>query len=128
MFLNELVNKTVKDESHAKELFDFLSSSMITLDKMQSGFENFHLIFLVKLSRLLGFGAFSATDITGGQIADETMLALTGKLVNADYQQPVELTLAQRREILDLLLRFYKTHMDSLGEFKSVQVLKEVLG
>ncbi|MFN3839101.1 MAG: DNA repair protein RecO [Cyclobacteriaceae bacterium] len=128
MFLNELVNKTVKDESHAKELFDFLSGSMIILDKMRSGFENFHLIFLVKLSRLLGFGVFSATDITGGRIADETILSLMGRLVNCDYQEHLELNLMQRREILDWLLRFYKIHIDSLGEFKSVQVLKEVLG
>lgn len=128
MFLTELVNKTVKDESHAHELFDFLSGSLITLDEMKSGFENFHLVFMVRLSRLLGFGAFSATDITTGSIADETILSLMGKLVNCDYQEHVELNLMQRREILDWLLRFYKIHMDSPGEFKSVQVLKEVLG
>lgn len=127
LFLAELVNKTVKDESHAHELFDFLAGSLITLDEMKSGFENFHLVFLVRLSRLLGFGAFSATDITGGRLADETTLSLISKLVNCDYQQHLELSIVQRREILDLLLRFYKTHMDSLDEFKSVQVLKEVL-
>lgn len=127
LFLAELVNKTVKDESHAHELFDFLSGSFITLDEMKSGFENFHLVFMVRLSRLLGFGAFSATDITSGRIADEATLSLIGKLVTCDYQHHLELSLVQRREILDWLLRFYKIHMDSLGEFKSVQVLKEIL-
>ncbi|QOI96475.1 MAG: DNA repair protein RecO [Flammeovirgaceae bacterium] len=127
LFLAELVSKTVKDESHAPELFDFLSGSLITLDEMKSGFENFHLVFLVRLSRLLGFGAYSTTDITGGRHADETLLSLIGKLVTCDYQDHLELSLVQRRDILDWLLRFYKTHMDSLGEFKSVQVLKEVL-
>lgn len=127
LFLAELINKTVKDESHAHELFDFLSGSFITLDEMKAGYENFHLVFLVRLSRLLGFGAFSVPDITGGRLAAETTLSLLGRLVNCDYQQPLELSNMQRREILDLLLLFYKTHMDSLGEFKSVQVLKEVL-
>ncbi len=127
LFLTELVNKTVKDESHAHELFNFLSNSLITLDEMKSGYENFHLIFLIRLSRLLGFGIFSAVDITGGKIAADDMFSLISKLVNSDYNRPVEMTIAQRRELLDWLLMFYKTHMDSLGEFKSVQVLKEVL-
>lgn len=128
MFLIELVNKTVKDESHAHELFDFLSTSFITLDEMKSGYENFHLVFMVRLSRLLGFGVFSATDITSGGIADETLLSLIGKLVNCYYQDHLELNIMQRRDILNWLLQFYKTHIDSLGEFKSVQVLREVLG
>src|SRR4051812_1798980 len=56
LFLIELLNKVVKDESHAKELFDFITKSLITLDLMTDEFENFHLIFLLRLSRYLGFG------------------------------------------------------------------------
>ncbi len=33
----------------------------------------------------------------------------------------------QRREILDLVLKFYADHMDNLGEMKSIQVLREIL-
>jgi DNA repair protein RecO (recombination protein O) len=128
MFLTELVNKTIKDESHAHDLFAFLFDSMITLDEMASGYENFHLVFMIRLSRLLGFGVYSATDITGGNIADDTILPFISQLINSPYQQPVVLTIAQRREILEWLLRFYKAHIDSLGEFKSVVVLREVLG
>jgi DNA repair protein RecO (recombination protein O) len=128
MFLTELVNKTIKDESHAHDLFAFLSDSMVRLDEMPSGYENFHLVFMIRLSRLLGFGAFSATDITGGNLADESTMSLISQLINSHYQQPVVLTMVQRREILDWLLRFYKAHIDSLGEFKSVDVLREVLG
>jgi DNA repair protein RecO (recombination protein O) len=125
MFLTELVNKTIKDESHAHDLFVFLLDSMITLDEMASGYENFHLVFMIRLSRLLGFGAFSPTDIIGDNLADESVVSLISKLING--QQPAVLTIIQRREVLDWLLRFYKTHVDSLGEFKSVMVLKEVL-
>src|SRR5688572_9916424 len=43
LFINELLNKCVKEESHAKEIFEFLCDSLITLDNMAEGYENFHL-------------------------------------------------------------------------------------
>src|SRR5688572_9797502 len=57
LFITELINKTVKDESHTHEMFGFLSNSLIAIDSLKTGFENSHLIFMIKLSRLLGFGA-----------------------------------------------------------------------
>jgi DNA repair protein RecO (recombination protein O) len=39
----------------------------------------------------------------------------------------IALNNAQRRTLLDILLRFYTIHIDSLGEIRSVQVLKEVM-
>jgi hypothetical protein len=34
----------------------------------------------------------------------------------------------QRRTLLNGLLQFYKSHMDTLGELKSIEVLQDVLG
>ena len=126
MFVNELLNKAVKDESHARELYSFIATSLIMLDDAEQGYENFHLIFLIKLSRLLGFGAHDSVEILSGRLADVVVEFKLGELIAADYYTTLSITTAQRREILDLLLRFYKDHLDSLGEFKSVQVLKEM--
>jgi len=126
MFVNELLNKTVKDESHARELYSFISTSLITLDDAQQGYENFHLIFLIKLSRLLGFGVHESVEILSGRLADVMVEAKLGELISADYHTTLNITTVQRREILDLLLRFYKDQLDSLGDFKSVAVLKEM--
>src|SRR5688572_1874591 len=57
IFITELVNKTIKDESHVQEMFSFLADSFINIDQLSSGYENSHLIFMIKLSRYLGFGA-----------------------------------------------------------------------
>lgn len=127
MFLNELLNKAVRDESHTRELYGFIAESLITLDNQTEGYENFHLIFLIKLSRLLGFGAHSIHEVLAGRLADREVEQKLTELLETEYEQLVPMTVAQRREVLDLLLRFYRDHMDSLGEFKSVQVLKEVL-
>src|SRR5688572_1047669 len=63
IFLNELVNKTVKEESHASELCSFLVNSFISLDTIGERAENFHLLFMIRLSRLLGFGAFNTNEV-----------------------------------------------------------------
>jgi len=126
IFINELLNKTVKDESHTAEVFQFICDSLIILDTKEDGYENFHLIFMVKLSRFLGFGAHKLNEIIGGKIADRETEKLIDELLLADYDTFLKINNMQRRNILDLLLKFYHEHMDSLGEIKSVHVLREV--
>ncbi len=65
MFINEVLNKTVKEETHAQELCDFLIHALIILDTQTEGSENFHLIFLLKLSRFLGFGPQLVNEVLG---------------------------------------------------------------
>ncbi|HEU5290184.1 MAG TPA: DNA repair protein RecO [Cyclobacteriaceae bacterium] len=128
LFINEVLNKTVKEEAHASEQFEFLQNSLITLDQQEKGFENFHLIFLVKLSRFLGFGAHQVNDISQGIFTQPEEEEVIGKLINAEYGTSVALTQLQRRSMLEIILRFYTSHIDSLGEIRSVHVLKEIMG
>ena len=126
MFLNEMLNKTVKEESHATELFEFVFSSLIFLDEQKEDYENFHLMFLIKLSRFLGFGAHHIDEVTSGRLADREE-ELLKKLIESNYYEQVAITNSQRRAILEILIRFYTTHIESIGEIRSLQVLKEVL-
>lgn len=126
MFLAELLNKAVKDESHAQELYAFISGSLITLDDAEKDYENFHLVFLVKLSRFLGFGAQNVQEVLGRRIVDVSLEPLLESLLQANYDTHLPMSVAQRRDLLDVLLNFYKDHLDTLGEFKSVPVLKEI--
>lgn len=127
MFITELINKTVKDESHTHQMFAFLAQSLIAIDSLHAGFENAHLIFMVKLSRYLGFGAQYANEVIGGNVTDDQTEAALKELVRAEYKDIIPLTNTQRKKILDLLLRFFAGHIENFGEIKSVQVLREVL-
>jgi DNA repair protein RecO (recombination protein O) len=127
LFINELLNRTVKDESHAQELFEFLSTSLITFDSLPSGFENFHLMFMLKLSRFLGFGAQNVNQVLGPRIIDEDSERFLLALLQKDYTAALQITNEQRRNLLDVILKFYADHIDSMGEIRSVQILKEVL-
>ena len=128
IFLNELLNKTVKDESHIGEVFEFICHSLIALDDIATGYESFHLIFMLKLSRYLGFGAYNVNEVVGGRIADRESEAVLAQLLAADYHSEPRMSNMERRNALDLILKFYHDHIESLGEIKSVQVLREVFG
>lgn len=127
VFINEVINKSIKEESHAGELCQFIIDSFIALDNLVIGTENFHLIFLLKLSRLLGFGAHNTDEVMGIRATDQETERILGLLIKADYLHSVTLTNSQRRVILDLLLKFYSDHIESFGEMKSIQVLREVM-
>jgi DNA repair protein RecO (recombination protein O) len=126
MFMNEVLNKTVREESHSHNLCEFIISSLITLDTMAEHVENFHLQFLLKLSGFLGFGAQTVKDILGLRITDPAIEDLLKTLMQNEYTARVSCTNPQRREALNLLLSFYNDHL-GLGELKSLQVLREMM-
>jgi DNA repair protein RecO (recombination protein O) len=127
MFLVELLNKSVKDESHAEELHAFIAQSLTHLDRLPAGYENFHLIFMIKLSRLLGFGLHLPEDLHQYPITGFEAEPYLVRLLQCEYDAGPALTLEQRRQMLDLLVAFYQRHVEGLSELKSMAVLKEVL-
>lgn len=127
IFINEIINKTIKEESHSKEIFEFLYLSISTLDALQDGYESFHLLFLLKLSRYLGFGAHTVSEVLGLRVSDSETEKLIEHLISSEYEQTVILSNDQRRILLELIIKFYADHIDTLGEIRSVQVLKEIM-
>ncbi len=126
MFILELINKSIKEESHTQELCEFLIHSFIHFDQMAGKTGHFHLMFLLKLSRFLGFGVHHVNDVLGTRFTEQANEQVIGHLIRAEYSDFVEMSNDQRREILDLILKFYGEHIENLGEIKSVSVLREI--
>lgn len=128
IFIQEIVNKTIKeDATPAPDLFRFLLQSMITLDHQVDGYENFHMIFLLKLSHFLGFGPVNCEQIAGSRLLDEGVEKNLDLLLRANYTDRIMISASDRRAILEQILAFYREHMGYNGEFRSVQVLRDVL-
>jgi DNA repair protein RecO (recombination protein O) len=127
IFITEMLNRAVKEQSHPQELCEFIFNSLKTLDEQIEDTENFHLVFLLKLSALLGFGPQNTIEILGGRFIGEHDEGTLKQLIAAEYDTKIKMTTAQRRNLLDIILHFYAGHVDSLGEIKSVQVLREIL-
>jgi DNA repair protein RecO (recombination protein O) len=127
MFISEVLNKTVREESHTQEMFDFLLEALSSFDRQVQHYENFHLIFLLKLSKLLGFGPRSANEVVAGRPSDREIDRIIGECIGAGYDAVLNISNVQRRMILEFLLGFFSDHIENLGEFRSVKVLQEVM-
>ncbi len=55
IFLSELIIKCIRETEINLQLFNFLSSSIGILEHMECGEANFHIHFMVHLSKMLGF-------------------------------------------------------------------------
>ncbi|HMJ69114.1 MAG TPA: DNA repair protein RecO [Cyclobacteriaceae bacterium] len=125
LFIEELVNKSIKEEAHSEVLCDFLIRALMHLDGMPKP-GNFHLIFMVKLSRHLGFQPQTAAEVLGGRVMDYDEESVLTQVINAGYDTEIPITNVQRRNVLDALVRFYSMHVEGFGMMKSVEVLREI--
>jgi DNA repair protein RecO (recombination protein O) len=127
IFIHELLNKCLKDESHAQDVFDFVSDSLKQFDNMQHGVENFHLIMMIKLSKYLGFAPANISELLAFRFASEEEENLLKVLLQTDFNVDVKLNNSLRRAMLEQLIAFYNEHIEGFGEMRSMNVLREVL-
>ncbi len=132
IFINEILNKSLKEHEENIPLFEFLVDSLYYLDQLEEFSQNFHLYFLIKYSFFLGFSPENAADIfnelldIGIHISDETKV-IFDDLIKFEFGKNIQISRIQRKQILDALLSFYRIHVEGFGVLKSLQVLKEVL-
>lgn len=135
LFVTEMLNKVLKEEASSPTLFQFLGNSVLFLEGAQANYENFHLIFLLKLSFFLGFGPESAREFENQLrensypfLPDHEMDTALNTMLRQPFGTPIKLHRSARNELLDALVAYYQIHIDSIGEVKSLPVLREVLG
>ncbi|RLD40345.1 MAG: DNA repair protein RecO [Bacteroidetes bacterium] len=141
-FLAEVISKTVREEETNDKLFYFLQNSIVFLEEADEGsISNFHIIFLISLSKHLGFypkysdnkyfniytGGFENT-YNSQYCFDEKESQYFGQLMKLNYSNSQELRLSkeERKEILSGILRFYHIHLPEMGEIKSLEVLEVI--
>ena len=127
MFLNEVLNKTVREESHADEVFEFMYQALLALDQMETGIENFHIIFLLKLSKYLGFEPQNTHELLGHKMVDAQTEEVLKEFIGCNFDSSPTLSLTMRRDVLECILKFYGEHIETFGEVRSVQILRDVL-
>ena len=135
MFVTEMLNKVLKEEAGSPVLFGFLIDSVLFLEEARTNYENFHLAFLLKLSFFLGFGPENAREFESQLrenlypfLPDNEMGTALNIMLRQPIGSPVKLNRASRNDLLDALVVYYQVHLDSIGEVKSLPVLREILG
>ncbi len=145
-FLNEVLYKAVKEQHSDENLFEYIKNSLQLLDLKQDNCSNFHIFFMIQLSRYLGFfpqGKYSSDtslfDLLEGRFISSLpnhQLYLTGQysiLLNdfitagADTIHQMKIDKNQRKQLLEYLIKFYQLHIASFGEIKSLEILEQVI-
>ncbi len=147
IFLAEILNHALKNQEANAQLFDFLAESLRQLDQTHESIANYHLVFLIRLSRYLGFKPRDNHDkqhrffnIREGMFqhrSDDPEFCLSERLslvflevINTETSQQHELHIIkeERRVLLQKIIDYYRYHLEGMPEIKSHSVLETVLG
>ena len=144
IFMAEILYRVVREEEPNPMLANFLISSIQYLDTMEEPSPDFHIIFMFQLSKHLGFypqknfgeGHFFFNLVSGQFIThagepethlDREASELWNRYLLTDIQSvnKEKFNGSQRKLTLDNLVRFYKLHVEGMGEIRSLEVLHD---
>ncbi len=143
LFVAEFLYHALRDEQRNEPLFDYIRSAVEWLDGAPDGYANFHLVFLMRTARFLGF--FPNLDTRGDYFDLRAASFCPAPPLHADFLMPQEagrilllmrmdfptmhlfrLNRMERNRILEILLLYYRLHVPGFPELRSVSVLKEL--
>ena len=142
MFLSEVLSNILKEEEENKGLFNFLETSLVWFDENEVD-ANFHLKFLIALTKYLGFypdaikneakyfnledGIFQYKKTSIYCISGYNITFLKHLLgIKFDVGNSLDINSSKKREFLDMILLYFKLHLDGFKTPKSVIVLNQV--
>ncbi len=146
IFLSEILTKSVKEQEPYPELFDFIFSALDFLDHTKGKVSDFHLIFLLKLSRYLGFyprtnydqthcffnlkeGMFQKNPCAISLCLDKELSRHFFELAHTGFAEMESLSInpQTRKSLLEKTLDYYRMHLEGFQEVRSHFVLEMVL-
>lgn len=146
IFLSEILTKSLKEQDPNPEMFDYISDSLRFLDTTTDKVTDFHLVFLMHLSRYLGFqprnnfdahqcffnlkeGVFQSFFGGGHDYLDRELSRLFHEINSVELIQLGSLSIsgASRKSLLQKTIDYYRYHLDGFQEVRSHFVLEMVL-
>ena len=145
LFIAEFLYYALRSEQRNEPLFDYITNSIQWLDSQSDRFANFHLVFLMRLSRFLGFYP-NLDNYEAGDCFDlrESVFCATPPL-HRDVLQPGEanklhlmmrmdfptmhlfrLSHHERDRLLEVAIVYYRLHLPNFPELKSLAVLQQL--
>lgn len=145
LFLAEFLHYATRDEQQNRPLFAFVSASMEWLDAATRGYANFHLVFMIRLSRFVGFfpnldgyvpgccfdlreARFTTLVPTHRDFLRPDESARIGMLMRMtfDTMHLFQMSRTERNRITAILIHYYRLHVPQMPEPQSLAVLQEL--
>ena len=142
LFLSEVLSSALREEEANASLFYYLASSLSWFD-MQDDVANFHIFFLLSLTKHLGFfpdiqdqnhpyfdmknGCFSAQQSTQ-QVDDPRTISAFKSFLGTTFDKLSEVLVSstERKQLLELLMQYYQIHLHGFSRPKSLNILHEI--
>jgi len=142
MFLAEVLSTSLQEEEENKSLYEYLETALQWLD-MQGSCANFHLLFLLKLTKHLGFypeqsvpnspffnlkeGRFQEKPTDFYSISGENLTLLKQLLGTIfDDLTAIKINAKQRQAFLAMLLLYFDLHLGSFKKPKSLEIFNQL--
>ena len=148
LFLSEFLHYALRHEEQNPALFNYMVYGLRWLDEAEAGLANYHLVLLMRMTRVLGFwpNIDEMEAHMRGVVFDLREGLLTGNLPrHEDFLRPAEAALVprfmrmdyhtmklfrmnreQRNRVLDVIIQYYRLHIPEIPDMKSVDVLRDV--
>lgn len=142
-FLAEFMVYATRDEQDSREMEEYVERSLEWLDAATGQFANFHLVFTMHLSRFIGFfpnltdyspgawfdlrgGVFTLIRPSHGDYLKPEEASHIRTLMRMDYDNMhlFRLTRTERNRCLEIILWYYRLHVPSFPELRSLDVLR----
>jgi DNA repair protein RecO (recombination protein O) len=146
LFLSEFLYYALRNEQPSISLFSYLTNGLEWLDMSRKEYSNFHLVFLLRLTRFLGFWPNVENyheddffDLLSSQytrvrpphgfylIPEEACLVPLFLRMSYPTMRLFRMNHVQRGRFLDVLNSYYRLHIPDFPVLKSVAVLRDVL-
>lgn len=146
LFMIELVQKTVRESEENTPLFEFIFSNFSHLDRSTYPVHNWHLGFSLHLAGFLGFaptglqseetpyfdlqeGRFSGPERPLPHGLSEGLSTLISELLQIapEDSHQVTSTRAQRQELAEQLVNFFRLHVEGFSGLNTLPVLRSVM-
>lgn len=141
LFLAEVLNASLQEEEADRSLFNFLETSFQFLDN-HSEIVNFHLVFLLKLTKYLGFypqiknsdypyfnlqeGLFETKYLLTTIQGEHKILFKNLLDTNFENMQTLKLNKLQRQQLLGILINYFELHLSGFKKLNALPVLHSV--
>lgn len=145
MFTAEFLRGATRGETADDTLFAYVENSVRWLDGCERSFANFHLVFMMRLAKFLGFYPNLDGYTPGSRFDLRASCFRTDAPAHADCLPPEEaekmklllrmnyatmhlyrMSRTERGRMADIILRYYQLHVPDFPELKSLPVLKEL--
>ena len=145
LFLAEFLFRALREETDNEALYAYLVHSIQWLDSCERSFANFHLVFLMRLSRFLGLYPYVETyqegdyfdmlnacftpqqPLTGVYVLPQEAVHIHNLMrMRYETMHLFAMNRLERNRCLDVIIAYYRLHLPDFQELKSLPVLKEL--